>query len=1170
MELQLEAALIAIHNPLSDNATRAAAQLHLDTLKTTLPSFDVVKLGLKLFSESQNVQMRFFGLSLVEFVLRLGWDRLDELQIGAVREDLVSALMASFSLHHESLFLREKLCILVAQVAERMWPLQWPEFDRFLREAFHANVEAQECTLLVYKTLVEDTFCFENSIAELRKKDLSMSLIAVTLDSSVLNSVYRSDRESTATLSNPVDVDSVLHVIRADPHQEGWLRRLTQNLIILKRIPQQSAEGAKAKKLIFLTLDIVSTICQWIILDLVAEEKFWPVIITPLFETPYLGTIFTTIQGIYQCPDWSQIYSFSNSKVVSDDYEYLKRLAEAVAVFGERQLFHKQMTQKPSRFESYLELLYFFTSHPSRTISSIAASQWADLAGHEHFKGAAEVHQYTKRLISLCVARISEGDSEFISMASKAYDEVDFDDEGERRGCIDANRVRYLDILKYCAAWNPVDTFAGADAHLRGLLFSSHSNVARNVLEEFGFLMPKTLVAVQLEHASVLIEHTMKNIPNVLDPNLKDHRLLTSVSSLFIDAINLDAKDPSIIRCILSIVVCIAESVRDPNSLLKCIEKIVGAVTFTFPDETNFKQRNLVLREEVRQIRMKAGSSLVKLAVSLPDILIPLFDNFVQMIQSFIQQDQILQFERVKLIEFLLALIHYSSKDVVEKARLFASIVESYVVEWEAMDVSAFSSTDSILSALGVFNHISGQLLDTDVKAIESWRRKVNLDMSTWMMWMKRTKEQPSLWPEYLFRILPKLLTIVRCIHLLGDPSVWEQLPPHWRLNLSVTEAEKESILKRAGSHADLSTTSETKSFVDATASWIASIRETCYGLIGTMTGFGPKFYTIPNLGNIILANVFCGTDNLDNRHWKSLISSIVRPLVMNCPASAHVEVLDTIFPPFFQFIRTRLDREWVALETAKQGAEQFQKPSARGDDEEVSEEIIAEKILRELTRTCADLLVVVASPDEGKPGIKTQDVVVAEGSVYSHIMSNQVVFESVFGALLHVMTLKDTISSRKAVVSILKTLPILVKTQRSDVLAFLGETVLKTCLQVFHDGYFQEIHNEVISLVGDIYLALRNVNNTTAYQTFLSLPGMTPAALQSVDVKFMAAEKTKKERNVILRQFLRGIKGTSVSETFKQFDGKAKAKPMLERNTKRRDVLEANDENVAVLDGLF
>ncbi|KAJ3059770.1 hypothetical protein HDU98_004194, partial [Podochytrium sp. JEL0797] len=604
---QLHAALAAIHDPSSTNATRRAAQQHLDALKTTLSAFELARLGLQLSNEGE-IALRFFGLSLVEFVLRLAWEQLDAPQVLVLRDDLVALLFASTANPGTPPFVKEKTCALVAQMAERIWPLHWPEFDKFLRDFFHASSASQEAALLIYKSLVEDTFCFENSIAELRKKDLSMSLIAITVDSAVLNSVYRHDRESTA-VATQLDVDVIMNLIRADPHNEGWLHRLINNLVVLKRVVAEP-ELSHAKKLIHLELDVISTVFQWVILEgiqssgvlpfifelllspspeeridaadclisllgrssLVAEEKFWPVIVTPLFGEPFLlGTLFNAILGTYKCADWSQIYTLAETTVLSEDeYLFLKSLAEVVAAFGERQMFYKQMTQKPVRFESFLELLVFFTTHPARMISSTAAPVWSDLAAHEHFKKTPEVYQSTGRLLNFCIARISEGDSDFITPTAKEYDEVEFGDEADKKACMDSNRVRYLDILKFIATIQPFELYASVDSHIRQLVFSNHPTTPRN---EFGFLLPKTQAAIQFEQTPVLIEHVMKHIPNVLDPNLKDPRLLVSVSKLFADVINLDAKDPAIVRCILSVVVCIAESVRDDASLLKSIEK---------------------------------------------------------------------------------------------------------------------------------------------------------------------------------------------------------------------------------------------------------------------------------------------------------------------------------------------------------------------------------------------------------------------------------------------------------------------------------------------------------------------------------------------------------------------------------------------------------------------
>ncbi|KAJ3111988.1 hypothetical protein HK100_002489 [Physocladia obscura] len=333
------------------------------------------------------------------------------------------------------------------------------------------------------------------------------------------------------------------------------------------------------------------------------------------------------------------------------------------------------------------------------------------------------------------------------------------------------------------------------------------------------------------------------------------------------------------------------------------------------------------------------------------------------------------------------------------------------------------------------------------------------------------------------------------------------------------------------------------------------------------MTSLDPAFYAIANLGQMFTACVFNCADFLDNRQWKSIIQLVVRPLLINCTSSAHVEIFGNILPPFLKFIDVRLEKEWQAIQVTEE-VQSKQDGNNDDDDSAVNDEIVAEKILRDLTRTYVDLVSVIASPADGKPVPKGHEATLVAGTAYAYVLSNQALFGAVFSSLTNIILMKDTTASRKAVTALGRSVPILIQMKRNDVYIFLGQNVMKACLEVFHDGYFQELHIEVITLMGEIYLGLRNVNNTSAYQTLQSLPGMSVEVLQTFDGAFMDHGKTKKERNVVLKDFLRNIKGATLSEAFKMFNTN-KATPQLQRNKKRRDVLD-EDENEGETGGVF
>ncbi|TPX73925.1 hypothetical protein CcCBS67573_g04798 [Chytriomyces confervae] len=1197
------AALNAVHSPSTSLQDRKSANEMLENMKH---SPLCIQTGLELLSIARDVNALFFGLSLLEHAVRFGWNSVSQSDKLLLRDQLAQILsnQAGSSLPP---FITQKACAVLAQVAERMWPVEWPEFDTYLCTLFAKDPASQEKALLIYKAIMEDMFIFESSIADTRKKDLSVSLMAITLDANVLNHVYCSnDRVSQKLSKQTVNVDYVLNVIRADPQHKGWLLRLTQNMIAWKK---DNVSTSTSKKLIQLSLETIGIILHWIILEgiqssnilpvlfeflmsesfhermaaaeclsalfsrssLVTEELFWPAIVTPLMEGDgfLLSTLFRSVQAVYSCQNWDMVHDATNAQVLENDaYEYLKKIAELVSVFGEDQVFYKQMTQAVPHLERYLELLVYFTCHPSCTVSSLVVHVWAAVASHPLLKDSPELSGYRLKLIQFCIQRLSEGDSEFISTVSAAYDSADFDCKQDRTACIAANGQRYLDLLRFLMLNYSIDVCSMVQDFSRGLL-TAHPNLQKN---EFGFIQTESATAVHFESASTLIEHVIRNLDHdkvvAQDPKF-DSALFSLLSAYFQDILAFESMDPIVRRFLMSAYVCIAEVARDNSILLTCIEKIVNCVTFTLPDEVDFIQRSIILREETRNLRMKAATALIKLAIAVPDMLIPLFGQFMQLIQSFIAENKVTQAERVKLIEFLIAVIDSSSISASEKSAMFTSILEGYVQEWEGLDPTPFISSDSLLGYLGIMKVVAtGIMTPDDLTEISKWQQKVSISVRSWMSWMKRTTGKPSLWIPYLARIAPGIFAITH----LSEPSAWANIPAHFHLNMVISEGAKDAILKKSTPKHVTQEENKIKVFLHKAESWIAGMREACYSVMGAMISFGPSFFMLPNVYNQLGACLFGPFSNhLGTRHWRTLIGTVIRPLLINCPMEARGLVFSNLFLKLVEFMKGMLAAEWEVIEKEKKGVENT--VSDDDEDEEPSKEVVAEKLLRDLTRVFADLLVAIVSPDQGKPanaggGGKSKErpvLQIDESSIHFYVASDQTLFAALFGCLLQVMMLKDTLASRKALTAMIKCLPVLAKTKRADVFQYLGQTVMRTCLELFHDGYFQEIHNEAAVLMCDIYVLLRQENCSSAFETLVALPGMSVERLQAFDIAFMEPGKMKRDQHILLKDILKNIKGASLSETFKETSGKIKMKPVLLRNQKVRDLLEADgdDENL-------
>ncbi|KAI8619690.1 armadillo-type protein [Chytriomyces sp. MP71] len=529
---ELTSALSTIQSPISTNAQRQRAHETIEAAKQRPSECATLGVALILRTESclEAGNSKFLALSLLQHVLRFHWDTISKQEKETLKDAMVAWVAGpESSLNHAPRFLVEKSCAVLAQIAERMWPVNWRQFDDFLKTLFYKDIHSQERALLVFKCLVEDTFLFENSIAELRKKDLSISLIAITVDAPVLNKVYCSgDRALASSVSSGLNVDYVLNMIRADPGNEGWLLRLSKNLIRLKQSDQNA--NPNIKHLIRLSLETIAAILNWIILEgiessnilallfellispsfeermdateclitllsrssLVSEEHCWRVILDPIFDSPFLlAGIRTAVAGVYGLgPDaWGVTLDQATQRIAvieTERHEYLKKLAELIAVFGEHQVFYKHMTQKPPNFGSFLELVVYFTCHPSRSISLAVAPIWSDMATHEVYKHAPELSNYKVRLIDCSVARITQMHSlppgpggPFSPETVRAYDEVEFLEEGEKAACIDALRQRCMELVKFLMVDYAAVVVATVEGYTRALAFTPQED-ARN------------------------------------------------------------------------------------------------------------------------------------------------------------------------------------------------------------------------------------------------------------------------------------------------------------------------------------------------------------------------------------------------------------------------------------------------------------------------------------------------------------------------------------------------------------------------------------------------------------------------------------------------------------------------------------------------------------------
>ncbi|KAL1918232.1 uncharacterized protein VTP21DRAFT_3498 [Calcarisporiella thermophila] len=215
-----------------------------------------------------------------------------------------------------------------------------------------------------------------------------------------------------------------------------------------------------------------------------------------------------------------------------------------------------------------------------------------------------------------------------------------------------------------------------------------------------------------------------------------------------------------------------------------------------------------------------------------------------------------------------------------------------------------------------------------------------------------------------------------------------------------------------------------------------------------------------------------------------------------------------------------KLAKEWAAL--LEQGAQLSSENELMTIEElsgnNLSNEIIQEKNLRELTRTYIDLLASLSDPQN-------------KNILQSTILLSKDLRDLFINNLGQLIITKDSITCQKAVLLGQKIFPIIAENSVHDY-TIVKELMVKA-LEALHDGYHRDDQTTLISFITEIYLKFRPVSSFPL-EILSNLPGMTVERLNAFDQDFSKA-KSSRERKSIIRDFLHYITGKSVGEWFKQ-----------------------------------
>ncbi|RUS23455.1 hypothetical protein BC937DRAFT_86141 [Endogone sp. FLAS-F59071] len=910
-------ALRLIYDPLVPNDARQAAQKYCDDIKFD-PLSPLYGHALAHKDNCHPDVARHFGLGLIEDAIRFRWNDgtygpSEKKKIRLAVVDLV--FRGTNDIMEEKGFIKAKLATIFVEVAKREWPGRWEDMDHILQELYTSGQTTQELSLMIYRSLAEDIFIYEDAIAELRKKDLQTAMICSVSSAWVLEEQY----PEGAKIEGPNE----LILMRGDAGNVGWLIRWTTSAERYATDWQQQ-QDVLAERLAVATLHTLAAQCEWILPKAILDAKLILIscqlllsnsseirmaaleCVLVLFSRnfPQIEDRSTVIWPVLDEGGLDIIfmaYSRAQSKAgqgIEDESEYnfTKRLVQAVVNLGVIQIcFKKNISLIPKQFKKYLEFICVIGQHPSMLVSAMTLEFWITALKHEYVKTNAAIAEMLPVVLELCVQKLAQD-----TLPTQEYTTIDFDSLGEIRIFAANARARVSEITKLLVQIKPVECFAWMDSRVRNefeaipsqmdLLDASKTPIINS------FMVTLDAAFTFLESVIIGITIAIKGMDLSIS-QLQNQQLVAHMDNLLNLVIDIPSQNIMIIKQQLSVIAAYGEMLSIyPKSLLRVLEKVFNFLTSR--SDTNIKAD---IHAHV-EIRSKASTTLVKLGCTMPDVLLTIYTDISSSINNMMASNSVPLKDKTHMLEFLLAICHYSKATPKEKIAIFNSIVEPVVTEWNLPQTAAIlRSTVTFIDAVGITalsNYVKSQRVALDVNSaidVELFpeidqcrlsRQTILWAATTLFTFLKRLSDRSvesdkpealtgtteTLWQPYLPKILPHVLALIRCIHGLWAGQAVTILPEELRSILEMSDAEKAQIL--GIQYSSLSDRTAQRSFTDQVSSlrtWLTIAREESYQIIGYLTQLGAPFYSISGVIESVNASLFNDATSISNRHWRMI-----------------------------------------------------------------------------------------------------------------------------------------------------------------------------------------------------------------------------------------------------------------------------------------------------------
>jgi exportin-5 len=660
-------------------------------------------------------------------------------------------------------------------------------------------------------------------------------------------------------------------------------------------------------------------------------------------------------------------------------------------------LFIEQKPQgipEGSDLEGVFGFLYDILRNPSLVVSIPVLHCWTKLLRSRVVRDSNVVTSMVGGLLETCCARLIRYESlpEDTDDVTLQFLNEDIDTVPERHAFLGNYRRFCADVIEVLVRRTPVE----AMEHILG----QATNMLQNLYREQPPFQPQTFSknspsVLQVDAQVTVIDAAIKGYLKWLNTQgedmQEDERKRATLENSFEQwgrqILQARFEDPEIAKKVITLMSTFSTKALPDRSAF-ALTFLEYMLTIRLADDPSFPQYS----DTVKDLERICSLEMQKLAMKFADDFMNVYDQLESKINEMIADPTTDERQRMAYSAFLFIIIHRcTTLDKATQEQRMRLMLNQVKDAWSNDEFSkSISNFQSFCGVLGLgqlpdflsannFRGVSDwseQPLGSDGQALQAavLERSQHLPLRLTKTLLAASTEKlregspayesaAALWAEAIPVLLPNLLQLVSHAQAFNDvDSNWSHLPLElqqvirrvltdrfWQAGIS-TESRDDFFARVSGSK------STYEGFASTVRGTVRQIRESSYYILYSLTKFRDFFYGIQDLPGPLSQALF-GHAHALTAHHLSVLLTVSTHLIEGCPAQLRPGFLPPMIQGLFRELDRKISAEWN--EVARQVAES-------GDNDNLTDEMKTESILRQLTYSSVSLVAVLLDSRQG------------------------------------------------------------------------------------------------------------------------------------------------------------------------------------------------------------